>query len=91
MRVLNKNEPLENLQKIDEVYDNQAEMIEEIFFYNKLKNKKTNINNLNNNNISEIRENEITKKNFFNYENTDENEEDMNHLEYINNLKKIAF
>ncbi len=95
LKVLNKNEPLENLQSIDEVYDNQADMCEEIIFYNKLKIKKTNRNKENYcNNALVIRNNNEAatinndKSQFILNENETEEDEYENHNDYIKKLKK---
>lgn len=42
LKVLNKNEALENLNSIDEVYSNQVDMIDEIVYYNRIKLKNKN-------------------------------------------------
>ena len=37
---MNKNKPLENLNDINDVYDNPVDMIEEIIYFNKFKGNK---------------------------------------------------
>lgn len=105
LKVLNKNEPLEDLNHIDDVYENQAEMIEEIIFFNKIRIKKGN-NNVRKSNKDEIKNSarklsdDIKQDSGTQYksnlqptqeEDEEEEEEEINHLEYINNLKKTAF
>ena len=42
LKVLNANIPLENLTSINDVYDNQADLIEEIVCHHKIKMRKVN-------------------------------------------------
>ena len=78
---MNKNKPLENLSNINEVYDNQAEMIEEITYYNKVSGSR---------NKMIKREETILNSNEFKYEENDEVEDEnfVDASEYINAMKK---
>lgn len=76
LKVLNKNKPLEDLNNINEVYENPVEMIEEIYYYNKIKGNK---NTIKTHNSVEIKLNE---------KNIEEEEENFDPSEYINEMKK---
>lgn len=78
LKVLNKNKPLENLKDINEVYDNQADMIEEIIYYNKFKGNK-----------GKKDETIINSSELEFEENGEDEEEDFDATQYINNMKKI--
>jgi hypothetical protein len=39
LKVLNKNQSLENLQSIDEVYEGQADMVDEVLYYHQYKDR----------------------------------------------------
>jgi hypothetical protein len=78
LKVLNKNKPLENLNSINEVYDNQADMIEEIIYYNKFKGNKN----------FKKDESIINSTDFEFEENNDNDDEDFDASQYVNNMKK---
>ena len=84
LKVLNKNKPLENLNNINEVYENQADMIEEIIYYNKFKVNRS------------IKKDETVIKSSVNVsdinieENDDIEDENFDATQYINNMKKMV-
>ena len=84
LKVLNKNIPLKGLNSISEVYENQADMIDEIVYFHKIKNRK--------NKKKDINQFFIDKDENYNIKEEEEEDEELfDHEQYRNQLKKSHF
>ena len=77
LKVLYKNKPLENLKDINEVYDNQADMIEEIIYYNNFRGNKS----------SKKDETVVDQSDLQFEENEEVEDEDFDATVYVNKMK----
>ena len=79
LKVLNKNKPLENLNDVNDVYDNPVDMIEEIIYFNKFKGNKNLIKD----------ETELNSSELDFAENDQIEDEDFDATKYVKKIKSL--